>query len=324
VPDGDVPDGDLPDRGVPSGGVLVTVAVCTRNRACSLAHTLGSLAAMAPPGAPWDVLVIDNASTDGTRGVVEGFAGRLPLRLEAEPLPGLSHARNRAVAGARGRYIAWTDDDVVVGRDWLAGYARAFARWPQAALFGGPVTPVLLPPVTAWVQDNMALLAHPLGARAFGPVPLPLSSAADRLPFGANFAVRTADQRRFPYDPALGAGPLRRLAEETAVFEAMLAAGGTGWWVPDSAVAHMIPPERQTVAALRRYYAAAGATDAHRHGAAGPRLFGVPRWLWRRAAAAGLRYRLARLAAPPAVWLPHLIVLAQAEGAIRYWRGARR
>jgi glycosyltransferase involved in cell wall biosynthesis len=305
---------------MPAAPCRLTVAVCTRNRAASLARVLASLAAMAPPGMPFEVLVIDNASTDATPRVLADFAARLPLRSAAEPRPGLSHARNRAVALAGGAWIAWTDDDVVVGRGWLAAYARAAACRPGAALFGGPVAPVLLPPVAPWLRDNLGQLAHPFGLRAFGPAELPLSAAEGRLPFGANFAIRAEVQRRFAYDPGLGAGPLERLAEETAVFEAMFAAGGSGWWVPEAAVEHMIAPERQTIAYIRRYFAAAGATAAYREGDAGPRLFGVPRWLWRRAAGAALRYRLARCAAPPSIWLRHLIVLAQAEGAIRYWR----
>jgi hypothetical protein len=304
--------------------MLVTVAVCTRNRARSLARMLASLAAMPPPDCAWEVLVVDNASSDDTGDVLAEFAGRLPLRREREPRPGISYARNRAIATAHGTYITWTDDDVVVDRDWLAAYLRAFARWPEAALFGGRIVPVLLPPQVAWVRDNGALLAHPLGVREFGPVALPLSLAEDRLPFGGNCAVRMAEQRRFLYDPALGAGPLRRLGEETAVFEAMLAAGCTGWWVPDSRVEHMIGPERQTVAHVRGWFAAAAATDAYRHGSTSRRLFGVPRWLWRRAAGARLDYHVGRLTAPPAIWLPRLIALAQAEGAIRYWWQAPR
>jgi Glycosyl transferase family 2 len=299
--------------------MLITVAVCTRNRARSLARTLAALAAMAPPGCAWEMLVIDNASTDDTRAVVAGFSGRLPsLRCEGEPRPGISHARNRAVAAARGGHIAWTDDDVVVDRGWLASYARAFARWPEAALFGGRITPVLLPPAAAWMRDNLALLGHLLAARDFGPAPLPLTM--DRLPYGANCAVRTEAQRRFAYDPTLGPAPgQRRGHDETAAFEAMLAAGCTGWWVPDSRVEHMIGPERQTPHYVRRYFAAAGETEAHRHGTAGVRLLGVPRWLWRRVLGGRLCYRLARLTAPPEVWLPHLIALAHAEGTLRYW-----
>jgi hypothetical protein len=309
------------DRGsqVPEPDILVTVAICTRNRAASLARALGSLVAMAPPGVPWEVLVIDNGCSDDTQAVAASFVGRLPIRCDSEARPGISFARNRAVAAARGSYIAWIDDDVVVGRDWLCAYVRAFARWPEAALFGGRITPVLLPPQVPWVRDNLALLRHPLGVREFGPAPLPLSSAEDRLPFGANFAVSLAVQRCFPYDPMLGNGTIRRLAEETAVFEAMLGAGATGWWVPDSFVNHMIPPERQSAAHIRRYFAAAGATDAFRNGTPGRRLFGVPRWLWRRMLTSRLLYCLSRLTAPPETWLMHLIRTAQAEGAVRYW-----
>jgi len=305
--------------------MLVTVAICTRDRAASLARTLAALAAMAPPGCAWEMLVVDNASTDGTREVVAGFADRLPsLRCEREPRPGVSHARNRAVAAARGDYIAGIDDDVVVDRDWLAAYARAFARWPEAALFGGRVVPVLLPPAPAWMRDNLGLLGHLLAARDFGPAPLPLTT--DRLPYGANCAMRADTLRRFAYDPALGVAPgQRRGHEETAVFEAILAAGGTGWWVPESRVEHMIGPERQTQNYVRHYFAAAGETAAYRYGTAGVRLLGVPRWLWRRVLDGRVRYRLARLTAPPAVWLPRLIALAEAEGALRYWwRAGRR
>ncbi len=300
--------------------MLITVAICTRDRAASLARTLDSLAAMAPPGGPFEVLVIDNASTDDTQAVAARFAARLPLRLEHAAQPGLSHARNHAVAAARGAYIAWTDDDVVVDADWLAAYARAFARWPDASVFGGPIVPVLLPPVTPWVRDNLALLAPALAARDLGAAPGALAAAA--LPYGANYAVRAAEQRRCPYDPALGAAPGRgRLGEETAAMAAMLAAGGIGRWVPDCRVSHLIAPERQTAASIRRYFAAAGETEAHRRGDAGaPRVFGVPRWLWRRWLAGHASYALARLVAPPPVWLPALIVLAQAQGEVRYWR----
>ena len=300
--------------------MLITVAICTRDRAASLARTLDSLAAMAPPGGPFEVLVIDNASTDDTPAVAARFAARLPLRLEREARPGLSHARNRAVAAARGAYIAWTDDDVAVDADWLAAYARAFAHWPEASVFGGPIVPVLLPPVTPWVRDNIALLASALAVRDLGAAPGAL--AADALPYGANYAVRAAEQRRCPYDPALGVAPGRsRLGEETAAMEAMLAAGGLGRWVPDCRVSHLIAPERQTVAYIRRYFAAAGETEAYRRGGAGaPRLFGVPRWLWRRWLSGQARHALARLGAPPRVWLPALIVLAQTEGEMRYWR----
>jgi glucosyl-dolichyl phosphate glucuronosyltransferase len=67
--------------------------------------------------------------------------------LPIEIWPPFSRARNRAVYAARGDYLVWTDDDVVVDPNWLAAYVAAFRRRPEAAVFGGPVFPRYEPPV---------------------------------------------------------------------------------------------------------------------------------------------------------------------------------
>ena len=93
--------------------MLITIAICTYNRADSLSRTLQSLAAMRlPPRVDWEVVVVNNNSTDHTDAVIASFSGsRLPIRREFEPRRGLSRARNRAVDTADGDYILWTDDD---------------------------------------------------------------------------------------------------------------------------------------------------------------------------------------------------------------------
>ena len=223
----------------------ITVAICTRDRSASLARTLSSLEHVTPPDCSWELLVIDNACSDDTRDVIAGFAGRLPIRTEFEPRPGLSHARNRAMASARGRYLVGTDDDVLVEAGWLRAYRAAFARWPDAALFAGRIVPVLQEPVTDWFARHKAKLGYPLAARDMGDRPIALSLEADRHPFGANYAVRTEIQRLFPFDGELGAGT-SHFGEEVTVFKAMLAAGHSGRWLPDCRVEHLIGPERQT------------------------------------------------------------------------------
>ena len=93
--------------------MLVTVAICTLNRAESLRKTLASLVAMRlPEQMEWEVVVVDNGSTDHTDKVITDFAERLPIRREYEPQRGHTPARNRAVGAAKGEYIVWTDDDV--------------------------------------------------------------------------------------------------------------------------------------------------------------------------------------------------------------------
>ena len=118
--------------------MLVTVAICTLNRAESLRRTLDSLVAMhLLTGFSWEVLVVNNNCTDHTDDVIKDFTDRLPVRRLFEPQQGQSRARNCAIDAAKGDYIVWTDDDVVVDPGWLIAYVDAFRRWPNAAVFGG-------------------------------------------------------------------------------------------------------------------------------------------------------------------------------------------
>src|SRR5216683_1099769 len=157
----------------PSGGdvaeMLLTVAICTLNRAESLRRTLDSLAAMGVPcHLGWEVVVVNNNCTDHTDEVINAFNDRLPIHREFEPQRGHSRARNRAVEAAKGDYIVWTDDDVVVDPGWLAAYAEAFRRWPEAAVFGGRITPRYEMPVVKWVAESEALLGGPFAIRGLG------------------------------------------------------------------------------------------------------------------------------------------------------------
>ena len=97
-----------------------TIIVCTYNRCKSLAKTLESIATLRVPGpVEWEVLVVDNNSTDQTRAVVEGFSCRYPSRFRYlfEPQQGKSCALNAGIQAARGEILAFTDDDVTVEPD---------------------------------------------------------------------------------------------------------------------------------------------------------------------------------------------------------------
>lgn len=246
----------------------VSVVICTRNRARQLAEVLESAAAMqVPEGLQWEFLLVDNGSTDDTATVAMGFADRLPMRVVRESTPGLSNARNCAVREARGRYICWTDDDVVIDAAWLSAYVQAFRAFPDAAIFGGKVVPVLAGGQTPdWFEraklDNP--LRHLLAHRDLGEVPIELSFQDGLTPYGANYAVRTAEQRQALYDPQLGVSPSHKmLGEETDAMYRMFSAGATGRWVPGSRVNHIIPPARQTRSYVYEYFFLAGATMAH-------------------------------------------------------------
>lgn len=117
---------------------MVTVAVCTRDRASDLAICLDALRALDYPAL--DVLVVDNApSNEETATLV---ATRFPsVRYIREPRPGLDWARNRAILEARGEIIAYTDDDVVVDPGWVKALARAFMEHSEVMGVAGLVVP---------------------------------------------------------------------------------------------------------------------------------------------------------------------------------------
>src|SRR5262249_23150997 len=158
---------------------------------------------------------------------------------------------------ARGDYIVWTDDDVVVDPSWLAAYIEAFRRWPEAVIFGGPIRPRYAIPTPKWVAES----SEGLGETAFsapdlGKEPELLSSNNDRTPHGPNFALRGAEQRVFRYDLRLGHAPgQRRRCEEKDVIERLLDSGFHGRWVPHAHVEHCVSREQQTIRYVARFCA---------------------------------------------------------------------
>src|SRR5205085_1774664 len=114
----------------------------------------------------------------------------------------------------------------------------------------------------------------------FGDNPLTLSVAEGLLPYGANFAVRTAEQRMFRYDPDLGPGPnTRRGGDEVDVIERILRTGIVGYWVPLALVEHCIGHDRQTLQFIIRHFADRGEANAFLHPNNGSSSLGVPRWM---------------------------------------------
>lgn len=307
--------------------VRATIAICTRNRAATLARALESFCEQSvPEGIPWELLVIDNGSTDDTIETAAAFVGRLPLRIVAEPEPGLSAARNRAVSEARGEYLLWIDDDAIPSPGWIAAYLAAFSAWPEAAVFGGRIELSFDGPPPDWLRRVLPVVGGVYGQRDLGREPIALQPSVTELPFGGNYVTRTAEQRRFPYDTSLGRHPEHptRGSEETEVLLSMLESGLAGRWVPTASVTHLQDLARATTSFIAARIGAYGAYQAMRYPPPGSRVvFGAPVALWWKCLRAWTRYGFGRLFRPPEWWIHQLVEASETSGAIRGLRQRR-
>lgn len=300
--------------------MFFTIAICTRNRATSLARTLTSIAgAERPPFMPkWEVMVVDNGSSDDTASVVAGFSDKLPIRLVQELMPGVANARNTAAQSAQGRYLIWADDDVVVREDWIAAYLEAFSAWQTAVMFAGRIVPFLEAPTPTWFREVIHLLPLPLAARDFGDAPMALPARMEFVPYSANAALVTALQRQHPFDPRRGPGT-RYAGEETESFMAILAGGYEARWLPNAVVEHRIAASRQTTAYIGHWFEQLGRTLvwSGQESLGGVKVRGIPVWLVRRALRHEWHYWRTRATCPPSEWVTQLMRRSLDHGLIR-------
>ena len=142
----------------------------TYNRGDLLGNALRSILAQHQTTPPFELIVVDNNSTDHTRRVVEQCAAAdARVRYIFEPQQGSSPGRNAGINAARSSIIAFTDDDVRVEADWIAAIARAFAEGANADVVGGRVLPIWPSPPPAWLTRDhwMPLALVDYGDQAF-------------------------------------------------------------------------------------------------------------------------------------------------------------
>ena len=288
----------------------LSIVICTWNRARLLEQALRSVeVALARAASRVEVIVVNNNCTDATDEILQNFSQRLPLRRVFEPHPGLSHARNTGVSAAVGDYILWTDDDVTVDPAWISAYEAATHEHPEAAFLGGPIELAFDGEPPRWLREALPEIKQIYAARNLGCSERPISRTQD-LPFGANYAIRTRDQRTMAYDARLGRQPGNYwlAGEESMLLEHLLQNGATGWWVPGASVVHRIPQERQSIAYLVKHGLGRGSTVQRLRPVSGGRAIFLGRsvWLWRETLYASMRFFRARMFKTPEVWAPLL------------------
>ncbi len=228
----------------------LSVIVCTRNRAASLTRLLKSMRRLVVPAhLDWELVVVDNGSTDHTEKVIRRFSKRLPIRHLHEAKPGLAHARNRALESTAQNHTVWTDDDATVHPEWLSVYERAFRYWPDFTFFGGPISPRFEGRPPRWIEA--ASISMPEAFTRLEPTKefVELGPACAFFPFGANMAFRSGVFESLRFDTRLGRQPgaVLRGSEEIQLMKQIVRQEGRGLWLPPARVEHWIDAERQTI-----------------------------------------------------------------------------
>jgi glucosyl-dolichyl phosphate glucuronosyltransferase len=272
----------------------------TFNRCEQLPKALDALLAQATH-VPFEVIVVDNNSTDGTKAVVAERLSRAPhIRYVFEPTQGLPHARNAGVHAATAPIIAFTDDDVEVGPEWVETVKRAFDDYPDVDMIGGRVRPIWPEQVPAWVTRSQ-LGPFALGERGDAPIRVSKDNAAPCL-VGANFAFR-----REVFDRVGLFDPAYTKSQDREIQLRLWRAGGVGLYVPWLAINVEIPADRLTKQYFRYWYTIYGIyhsrmrlldlldRDGRLAEPTGRIVFGVPAFLYRQLIESGWHWLSAAL-----------------------------
>jgi len=259
----------------------ISVIVPTYNRASSLRITLESFGRLSVPSdLKWELLVVDNNSTDGTPEVIEVAAksASFPVHYVWEKRQGRSAALNAGIAVAKGDIIAFTDDDVILQPDWLSSLKTTFDRFDCAAV-AGRVVPSWSRPKPAWLQveGQFAVVNFDLGEEI---------REVRTPPLGANSAFRReifAKYGRFRLDLGVCGSKHTVTCDDTEFGNRLIEAREKIVYNPRAVIYHPVDPERTTKKYFLSWYYYNGVSLTRTAGlpSHGTFYFGVPRWLFR-------------------------------------------
>jgi glucosyl-dolichyl phosphate glucuronosyltransferase len=236
-----------------------------------------------PQSVEWEVLVVDNNSTDKTREVVEEYCRRhTRFSYVFEPKQGLSHARNAGVENARGQILAFTDDDIFADPDWLRNLTSSLldrGEWDGA---GGRIVPVWNGALPKWLSETDFLTSGPFTGFDAGPVPCELK----REPYGGNAAFyRELFEKFGGYRTDLGRSSDNLLGhEDLDLGRRFLAAGARLRYEPKAIIRHPAPEDRMKKSYILRWCYWDSHSEVTETGLLEPgiSIAGVPLYLFRR------------------------------------------
>ncbi|MCQ2311986.1 MAG: glycosyltransferase [Paludibacteraceae bacterium] len=242
---------------------MLSVIICTYNREKYLSETLRRLANNRYNG-EWELLLIDNNSTDSTASICKDFATQysaVPFRYLVETQQGLSYARNRGIKEAKGEWFVFLDDDAFVSENYLERLSLYIQQIPDMDAFGGRIYPLFEEGATpSWLSKWSAswLSAIDKGNN--------VCLFTKDYPIGANmgFSKITADRCGL-FNTSLGRSGKNLIGgEEKDYFNRIKALNVPIYYLPEIAVEHCIPSSRTTDEYIYRLGLGVGQSERQR------------------------------------------------------------
>jgi glycosyltransferase involved in cell wall biosynthesis len=235
-----------------------------------------------PEGLSWELVVVNNNSSDATADVINNYDGRLPIVYVFESRQGLSHARNAGLNKAVGTLLIFTDDDVRPCNDWLKAYWAAYQKQPVGFYWGGPVRSEF---EVAPVSNELIQLA-PCSVRGldWGPTDKVLDKEKGEYFIAANWAVPSVAMEKVGgFNVDLGLNPDRahvKVGEETDLMQRLSRIQLQPLYLANVYVWHYVPKEKTSVEHIASRVEANGRQSAPKLVESSvPSVFGVPRWV---------------------------------------------
>jgi GT2 family glycosyltransferase len=238
-----------------------TVVICTKDRRDSLARCLESLAGELRNADSkfWSVLVVDNASSDGTSELVRSISSDFPveLRVIREEQPGVAFARNTGLRQAKGGIVVFADDDVTFHQDWASAWGDVFTA-PEVDGGGGPILPVFPAPVPDWFRAGLfSEGGGTIGHYDCGDQKMALKLGTEfAFPATGNAAVRRSTALALGgFREDLGWGKDKKIpGEDTELFSRIHSTGGKIIYTPAPKVDHHLTEQMVKIEYFRQWH----------------------------------------------------------------------
>jgi len=241
---------------------MFSIIICTYNRDKYLYNCLKSIAENNFSFENYEILVINNNSTDNTENECQRFQNdflQVNFRYFVEKNQGLSFARNRGIDEAKGAVLVFLDDDAFVQKDYLKNLFNNLEKYPDYSSFGGKITPKFEsgePPkwLSKWTYSWVS--AIDLGEKT-------QEFSGEKYPIGANMGIKADILAQIGnFNTELGRSKKNLMAgEEKDIFNRIKNFGGKIYYFPDIKVEHIIPEKRTTNDYIKRMGQGVGVSE---------------------------------------------------------------